>query len=477
MRHFASHLLVVLCLLMAGNSLLAQDKKEEIRQSASIPIRGLNKIHVSGLDGINVTVRTWEFDSLAFDWVIRADKKWIDKYAKHSKLEYEERDGSGFLNVVSSSEMRSIDKESNWIKNLLTKGKNGFVSVSVSHSQAQNLELVIPKTMALLLSGKYGSINVESLSADLEIVSRSGSIDLSSIEGHISIDNDFGETNIRKTHGEMDVSTRSSKVNVEDHRGTVSIDGNFVNAKLLRISENVNVSSRSGSVLLEEIGGKATISGDFMDVKAEDVGTISVSSRSADIVLTNVGVYSLTGDFLDIEVDGSDTGQAILTDTRNGDIRIKRSSFPSGTFMGSRAEIELDRGSGDLAFSGQDQEIKLRNWKGSLRTRQAVDEFQGWNVSADSVHIQARDDISLEMANLPQWIFLESERGDVSLTLPKGFNGSISLEAESILRSRLSEYNTLELSEQGRLQIVEGKMGESGYRIVIRAKNGSIRLE
>lgn len=191
-----------------------------------------------------------------------------------------------------------------------------------------------------------------------------GNVEVSNVEGELSVDTHSGEVRARGTSGELDVDTGSGSVRVTDARGSVGIDTG---------SGRVTVQGFDGEDLSVDTGsGRVEAS----DVRARDVnvdtgsGAIELSRISARELLTDTGSGSirldLTSDVESLEADtgsGSvtlgvpdDFGAVVRIESGSGgyqidlpmQIRRSEASEVSGQIGDGQGRVRIDTGSGSV---------------------------------------------------------------------------------------------------------------------------------
>lgn len=192
-----------------------------------------------------------------------------------------------------------------------------------------------------------------------------GDVEISNVDGELSVDTHSGEVRARGTSGELEVDTGSGSVRVTDARGSLGIDTGSGRVTVQEFDgEDLSIDTGSGRV-------------EASDIRARDVsvdtgsGAIELSRIAARELLTDTGSGSIRLDLTsDVESLEADTGSGSVTLTVPEDFgAMVRIESGSGDY-----EIDLPmqvRRSEDSELSGQigDGEGRLRIDTGSGSVR------------------------------------------------------------------------------------------------------------
>ncbi len=195
-------------------------------------------------------------------------------------------------------------------------------------SAGGDLELTIPATMAIRVTGPTGDVHIEGSQGEVTVETASGGITLRGGRGQVSLQTVQGDLSLHDAQGRVELHTASGDVNVANVTGDVTVE--TINGDITMYDIN------APSARVSTVSGDISYSGDI-----QDRGTYSITAHNGDInllpqrqmnALINVSTFS--GDFeTDIPLH--------LNEQQGG----KRFSFTLGT---GSAHVQLESFSGDI---------------------------------------------------------------------------------------------------------------------------------
>lgn len=187
-----------------------------------------------------------------------------------------ERRGDMILikSIVQSNSSSSQDSWSPW---------------SLSNRAALDLEIDVPKSLALVVSHGLGSVELRGV-GPLRISDGSGNIRIEDASGHARISDGSGNVIVRGMHGSLVVSDGSGHVSVGDVTGNVKIKDGSGDISIDRVSQDVTVFDGTGEIAVENLDASVTIIDSTGDIAIRQVGQdVDIVDSSGDVSVSDVG--------------------------------------------------------------------------------------------------------------------------------------------------------------------------------------------
>lgn len=205
----------------------------------------------------------------------------------------------------------------------------------------------------------------------VEIDSGMGRANVSGLQGHVTIDNDFGDVAVEKVDGALEVKTNSGQVDVTSVKaGSEDIDifSGFGTIHLKQVSgAGITVQSNSGAIEAEDVRAtkQLELTSDFGNVTFEkgSAASLNVTTKSGSIDLTSVnvsGALTIKDDFGDIAFEQV-KARSYDADTNSGSIFVNGAQGPIKAHTGfgnitvkdaEAAVLDLNTQSGSIDFEG-----------------------------------------------------------------------------------------------------------------------------
>ena len=193
---------------------------------------------------------------------------------------------------------------------------------SGGHSVQSDLDISIPRKMALQITSRRGDVSVTGRSGEVEINNQHGDVSVEDVTGDVKLSLEKSSAKIEQITGDVHISGRLNEVSVADVKGGAQLEGEFEESvKLARISKNVSFKSSRTDMEFSRIDGDLDLDSD--DLHAEQVtGPVHLTTRSKQIRLADVsGDVRLQNDNGGIEVSMRSLGN-VQIDSRNGDVQL-----------------------------------------------------------------------------------------------------------------------------------------------------------
>lgn len=194
-----------------------------------------------------------------------------------------------------------------------------------------DLDITVPQSMGLTLSGTYADISVEG------------------VQGSISAETVNGEVDVRGGKGNVTLHSIQGGVTLADASGRIEVNS---------VNEDVELTNVSGEIKVETTNGSVTLTG--IQSSSVDAGTIN-GDVTYEGTVTDGGSYSLGSHNGDISVSIPERANVtVTTATANGDIDA---SFPlplTGSPGRHRKTFKIGSGSARMELESFQGDIKMR---------------------------------------------------------------------------------------------------------------------
>lgn len=204
--------------------------------------------------------------------------------------------GSGYLKIKGEEGLKQVEVEATLVVkgidedkvpafkkkymklNLEKKGSSAVLTSKIDYNSVSalfkpksaqiNLDVRVPRNLALDIDDGSGSIEVLNIAGKVDLEDGSGSVTMDKITGSVSIDDGSGSIELRSIGGDVDIDDGSGTITVEDAAGNVDVkDG----------SGTINIYKTGGSVVVSDGSGSINIDGVGKDVHIKRDGSGSVS--------------------------------------------------------------------------------------------------------------------------------------------------------------------------------------------------------
>jgi DUF4097 and DUF4098 domain-containing protein YvlB len=226
------------------------------------------------------------------------------------------------------------------------------------HSVQSDLDISIPRKIALQVSSRRGDVSVTGRDGEVEINNQHGAVSVDDVTGNVKLTLEKSSANVEQIAGDVHIGGRLNEVSVTDVKGAAQLEGEFQESvKLARISKSVAFKSSRTDMEFSRIDGSLDLDSD--DLHADQIaGPVHLTTRSKQIRLEDVsGDVRVQNENGGIEVAMRSLGN-VQIDSRNGDINL---SVPdkAGFHLDARArDGEIQSDFSELKIDNNDHEAK-----------------------------------------------------------------------------------------------------------------------
>lgn len=425
------------------------------------------RIEIRGLSGTEIDFKSWDKNEVAMTIHVRISS---------SDREYEEE-------YVQSLRIRETKSETSLLLEFIEMRRGarggGFWSLFTGGSYVRKEirgEIFVPRSNALTTDFSYGAMALENMKGELRILGKNNYLSLKECSNVRIIENEYGESTLQNCGGNLKLTGMSSKVVIESFTGPVEVDARYSTITVKNVTQTALIKSQSGRITAETIGGNVGIEADYTTITATSIkGILSVKTKSGNLRVKGAGGLTIDAPYTPVEASdvASPTGKPV-------------------TFSGQSGSLALENVKGDLMLDGPYSDIDLKNIQGSVEllsksSRVTADGISGdWTSKTEYSTLRLRSlrskifratnksgDLRLDLVTVPAEIGIRNEYGNVEVTMPKGFTGEVTLDAEygSIdtdlpIRNRKTESSAY----------ASGSVGSGTGKITIETKSAGITI-
>ena len=221
-----------------------------------------------------------------------------------------------------------------------------------NHSLQSDLDISIPRKMALQITSRHGEVSVTGRDGQVEINNQHGEVSVEDVTGNVALTIERSSAKVEQITGDVHIDGRLNEVSVTDIKGAAQFDGEFQESvKLARITKGVAFKSSRTDLEFSRLDGDLDLDSD--DLHADQLaGPLHLSTRSKQIRLDEVsGDVRVQDENGGIEVSMRSLGN-VQIDSRNGDIHL---SVPD------KAGFHVDAHTRDGEIQSDFPELKIDN--------------------------------------------------------------------------------------------------------------------
>jgi len=334
------------------------------------------------------------------------------------------------------------------------------VSRETSSSVMTDLEVAVPRTIAVSVENEKGSVELEGLSAPARATTTHGRIDA------------------RDLGAGIDASTSHADIRLERIVGNARAENRHAAIHAFGVEGDVNASSANGSVIVERIGGDVVIKTEHAPVEATSIagaleidaryGQVSVERAQADVdIRTNnrpvfasdiMGTLKVTGRNSNITIRG--VGRDVFVENEYRPVLVSNVSGRT-TVNALHSYVDIVEAAGAIVIESSHQDIR-------------VSEF-GSGLEIHSSHA----DLDIKASTLGGAVLLETSYGDVRVHVPDDADATLRASTrDGEIRSDRKDYESTE-SDTGEpgTSSWEHVLGSGAHDVTVTTSYGDIELE
>jgi hypothetical protein len=440
------------------------DQSKEIEHRAKV--KPSQRIEIKGLSGAEIEFKTWEKEEVYMKLTLRissSDEDYETEYINSFEVQERVTDGSLVLAFKEPSRGAS----------------SGFWSIFKGRSYTRKEitgEVFLPSRNPLTTDLSYGALSMSGIKGELNILGKNNTLTVRDCANIRRVTNDYGKTEIENGGGSLDLSGTSSTVTVVKFAGPAFVDANYSNITMNAVTDNVRVKSQSGTHTLEDIGGNLTVRSNYSNITVSQVkGLLDVTSQSGKLRARNVRGLVVDAPYTNIEavdVTGID-GKDVVVASQSATINLE--NITGNTIVTSPySTIGLKNIDGSVDLENTSGRVNAQDVSGNWKSRTEYTSLRLKGLKSKEVIMSNKSErIEVDLLVVPSTVEIRNEYGSVSVDLPKGFAGDISLDAEY---GKVDTDFGIQTRNRGSSGYAVGKVGSGTGKITIETRSGNIEL-
>jgi len=442
----------------------ATDQSKDLEHRAKV--KPSQRIEIKGLSGAELTFTVWEKDEVYLKLHLQISSSDEDYEAEYiNSFEVQERATDGSLILAFREPSRNVS--------------SGFWSIFRGGSYVRKEitgEIFVPAGNALTTDVSYGSISMSGIKGELNILGKNNTLTLNNCTNMRRVTNDYGRTEIENGGGSLDLSGTSSTVTVTKFAGPATVDANYSNITMTAIADAATVKSQSGTHTLEDIGGNLTVRSNYSKIIASNIkGLLDVRSQSGSVRARNVRGLVVDAPYTTVEVTdvtGID-GKDVMISNQSATITLENVKGNT-IIIAPYSNIGLKNIDGFVDIESKSGRVDATDVSGNWKSRTEYTRLRLRGLKSKEVIMTNKSDkIEAELSVVPSTVDIRNEYGSVSVDLPRGFSGDISLDAEY---GKVNTDFPIQSRNRGSSGYAIGKVGSGTGRITIETRSGNIEL-
>ena len=190
------------------------------------------------------------------------------------------------------------------------------------HSVTIDLDISVPRNVAVNITNRSGDVSVLGRDGDVEISNQKGDVSVTDVKGKVTLSLENSSARISQITGDVSAEGRMKEVSLDTIKGAARLNGDFTeNVDLAKISKTVTLKSARTDIEIAKLDGDLSL--DSHDLRASTVtGPFRLLTKFKDIRLEGVsGDLRLENEDGAVEVQMTKMG-AVQIDNRRSDISI-----------------------------------------------------------------------------------------------------------------------------------------------------------
>jgi hypothetical protein len=457
---------IIIFVLFCVVSVLAEESKKVEKSFPVSPEIGIEIISVSGMD---VSIRTWDKQEVYFNLNISIS-------SNDDEFENEYINSFNILSELTESklriELKETEDESSWnFWDIFKFQIASYVSKDIKG------EIFIPKQNNFSSDFRYCDIKLSDVMGEIKLDGRSNDLSLTNCKNVSLIENNYGDVKIENCGGKLELSSRSSENTITNFEGDVTIKSDYSNLTLHSIEGDLNISSRSAVIDIQNVSKSLILDADYSEIEIYNVAKdIKLKSRSGNINMDKVGAIDLESpysNFIIRNVSGSSENTNRII-SRSGSISVLKMTGGL-TINSDYSNMELDSIKGNVSIESRSNSINGKNIVGDLNLLTKYSNISLLNIYSEHVSILNRsEEIVLDLINTPKKLMITNSYNDIDVSLPKEYNGEISIESSHGNIESDFEFNK-EIDNSSTKK--RFRRGGNSSTLTLEIKSGDIKLK
>ena len=314
------------------------------------------------------------------------------------------------------------------------------VTISTNRDQfnqqfSTNIQLEVPASVLLTITGSYGTINATGTRGPLAIKSSYGTAIVSNLVGDLSLDLTYSDITASNVNGNL-IATGAK------------------HARINGISGSVDVSASNGSVDLRNVSGEVQVDAPFSRIVAADLGeTAQLRTQHASVQVSRAADLIVVAPHSDVRADN--IRGDLQVSSSNSDIQLRAISG-GVTISAERSSVNADDVRGPVEVETSHGNVVVKNF------------YEGVDVRT------SYRDVTLVAAGHPaDDIKVDNDHGEIRLVLPESSEFVLDASSDS---GQVKQVGFGTIAQKGRdaLRVV---LGSDGPTITLHTSFKNITIQ
>jgi hypothetical protein len=279
-----------------GTISLAQVRQER-DYVRSYPVNENDKVEVTSKYG-EVIIRTWGYDSIKFDVVVKAEGKSSEAVRKSMS-----RVDVRFRKVGSLISATTAISSSGGFFGSLTNQLEGVVG---NNKIQVDYEIWMPENLVLSVSNKYGDVYLADLANKVELDVSHGDIKAGNLDKELELKHHYGKSSFRKV-GQAIVNLRGAEMDIEDAL-LLNVESGSSEIHIDK-AQKLQFNSRNDKIRVASVR-QITCEGTFTDLTLDHV----IDNALLDFNYGDIYIGQIDRDFDNISITGGSTDINVILD-------------------------------------------------------------------------------------------------------------------------------------------------------------------
>jgi hypothetical protein len=438
----------------------------------SFSVSPAQRIEIKGFSGSRIRFTAWDKQEVSVHLSITSsDRKEsrAQRYLDNARIT-EVRSADRLVLTLEEPYRSSDDDDSIWEKLSSLFGGHRQISREISG------EINVPVKSDLEANIPYADVVMEGMKGNVSFAGMSNTLEFRNCALLQTIDNNYGNTTIRNSGGSLTLRGTSGTIACEDFGGELNCAAPYATIRLARITKSVQIESQSGDVSVADVGGAVTIRSNYSTISVANVsGMTDIESQSAEVKVKNTGGAKVRAAYSNISIAGvtGKAGDEIAVEGSSGDLSIEN----------AKGNITVDNLYSSMVFRHITGNVRVKGMSGSVVADGVTGDWDSEtkycrvevrDLSAKTVRVtNISDRVSFTLTTVPSSVDIKNQYEAVAFTMPSGFSGEVSLEAEYGSIETDLPLQTRSLSSSA---FATGKVGTGNGRLSISTKSADIQL-
>jgi hypothetical protein len=231
------------------------------------------------------------------------------------------------------------------------------------HSVTIDLDISIPRNVAVAITNRSGDVSVLGRDGDIEITNQKGDVSVTDIKGKVTLSLENSSARVSQITGDVSAEGKVKEISLENIKGSARLNGDFSeNVELSKISKTVTLKSARTDIEIAKLDGELSL--DAHDLRASTV----------------TGPFRLLTKFKDIHLEGV-----------SGDLRLENEDGAVEVQMIKMGAVQINNHRSDVEIYLPDKasfQVNAQTKNGEIHS-----DFTGLSVSNADEHATASGNV------------------------------------------------------------------------------------